>query len=232
MPRITATSAVALALILAVASCGGSERKGPPLGDTSKILEEGTRLQAAGKCGEAIPYLYHLAAMGQGFEIAQYRLARCLLAEGAGNPGADATLDGLVWMRRAAAGGLGEAQGDLAILYLEGPPKLRDPVEAAMWLSIYESNGRRHLVGFTPLPVTTVRRLHDEIGDATMAEGQRRANAWRQIPWNPPDRDFRAGMAPGQRASPPPPPANNQGGPTGTGGREPTAPLPPLLPQQ
>ena len=227
-PNITVPLALALALVTAACG-GGSERKPPPLTDSSKVLEEGTQQMAAGKCDQAVPYLYHLADQGQGFEIAQYRLGKCRLTQGGGDPNSDATLDGLLWMRRAAGGGQPEAQGDLAIFYTEGPAKLRDPVEAAMWLAIYESNGRRHLVGFNPMPVATLRQLKDTLGDANLAEGQKRANAWRQIPWNPPDRVLKPTGAGGQRFTPPP---ADMGGPTGQGGKEPGPALPPLLPQK
>jgi hypothetical protein len=192
MLRPNITVPLALALTLTAAACGGgSERKPPPLTDSSKVLEEGTQLMAAGKCDQAVPYLYHLADQGQGFEIAQYRLGKCRLTQGGGDPNSDATLDGLLWLRRAAGGGQPEAQGDLAVFYTDGPAKLRDPVEAAMWLAIYESNGRRHLVGFNSMPVTTLRQLKESLGDTNLAEGQKRANAWRQIPWNPPDRTLK-----------------------------------------
>lgn len=217
-----------MALTLTVAACGGGSKQPPPLTDSSKVLEEGTQLAAAGKCDQAVPWLYHLADQGQGFEIAQYRLGRCRITQGGGDPNSDATLDGLLWLRRAAGGGQPEAQADLAIFYAQGPAKLRDPLEAAMWLAIYESNGRRHLVGFTPMPVATLRQLQETLGDATLAEGEKRANAWRQIPWNPPDRGLKVTQgSSGPRFTPP---QQDLGGPTGQGGREPTPPLPPLLP--
>lgn len=229
MLRPNITVPLALALILTAAACGGgSKREPPPLTDSSKVLEEGTHLQAAGKCDQAVPYLYHLADQGQGFEIAQYRLGKCRLTQGGGDPNSDATLDGLLWLRRAAGGGQPEAQGDLAVFYTDGPAKLRDPLEAAMWLAIYESNGRRHLVGFNPMPVATLRQLKETLGDANLAEGQKRANAWRQIPWNPPDRVLKPGGG-GQRFTPPP---ADLGGPTGQGGKEPGPTLPPLIPQK
>ena len=229
MLRSNIPLALALALTLTAAACGGgSKREPPPLTDSSKVLEEGTLLQAAGKCDQAVPYLYHLADQGQGFEIAQYRLGKCRLTQGGGDPNSDATLDGLLWLRRAAGGGQPEAQAELANFYTNGPAKLRDPVEAAMWLSIYESNGRRHLVGFNPMPVTTLRQLKETLGDDNLAEGQKRANAWRQIPWSPPDRVLKPGGG-GSRFTAPP---ADQGGPTGQGGKEPGPTLPPLIPQK
>jgi hypothetical protein len=186
------------AILLTVSACsdltgyhGGSSRA--RLGgrsdsqDTNKMLEEGSRLQAAGKCNEAVSYFYHLAVMGQGFEIAQYHLAQCEMADSGSSGRSEKFLDGLLWMRRAAQAGYPEAQGALAVLYLEGPGWLRDPVEAAMWLSLYESNGRRRLVGFLPLAPETIARLRGVLSESDLAEGRRRSEAWKPAPWNPPD---------------------------------------------
>lgn len=182
-----------LAVIVVVSACTESRR--PPGGqradrpvqiNTDALFMRANSLFAQGNCPEAEPLYYLLGARGRGFELAQLRLGLCLTK--GGRPGALDTryLEGLVWIRRAAEANWTEAQGVLAVLYLEGPAALKDPAEAAMWLTLYQGRPGLKPIGFAPLDEEEVARLHGLIGDAAKAEGARRAAAWQPGYWAPP----------------------------------------------
>lgn len=129
---------------------------------------------------------------GAGFEGAQHHMGACLISTAAD----DRTqyLEGLLWLRRSAEAGWPEAQGALAVEYVEGPmPDLR---EAALWLALYDRNPRRIRVAFTPLPAEILTRLRSTIPAVLLAAGEEAADSFKISVWEAPK-----GMRPSGRSS-------------------------------
>ena len=81
----------------------------------SVALRRATRLGEQSRAGEAFPLFARAARAG--IAEAEYRVGRCYL-EGSGVP--VSRVEGLRWLRRAAAKGHAEAQSLVAVLHMQG----------------------------------------------------------------------------------------------------------------
>lgn len=195
LPRLL----LAVLLIALVAGCSSgpssqSRRQGrtnamleriPTVDISSRQFSRAIDLKADGKCHEAAPLFYRMAIRGEGFELAQYHLADCLLRDAPQSAVNSAYLDALLWMRRAAEAGSPEAQAALAGLYAQGPSGIRNREEAAMWYALYDANPARKRPGFVPIPRERADEIEAAIADSRQA-GEARASAWSKTIWTPP----------------------------------------------
>ncbi|RMD90724.1 MAG: sel1 repeat family protein [Alphaproteobacteria bacterium] len=161
-------------------------RQIPTVDVSSRLYTQALEMKAAGNCAGAIPGFYALAQRGAGYELAQYHLADCLLAGAPRSLSATRFLDGLVWMRRAAEAGSPEAQGALALLYLDGPAGLRDAAEAAFWYELSLANPAAKRPGFTPLDRSKRERLEAALSPALRAAARERIQGWQKVVWSAP----------------------------------------------
>ncbi len=176
----------AIAGIVLSACASGPRDRGAGRGfNLNQAYATATELHARGKCREAAAIYFQVAMQGKGYEDAQYRLGECLIRLAGTADFSTDYLEGLVWLRRAAEAGWPEAQGALAVQYLEGPQNMRNPVEAAMWLNLYENNIGQKRLGFTPLATASIDRLKTTLNAADRAEGDRLAQSWRPVVWKP-----------------------------------------------
>lgn len=83
------------------------------------------------------------------------------------------------WYRKAAAQGNQDGQHRLGMLYAQGVGVPRDPVEAYMWLSVAAGQPSGGTEAEQSLYVRN--RLAQEMTAEQIAEGQRRAEAWRPM---------------------------------------------------
>lgn len=129
-------------------------------------------LMNTGQCAEALPGLAELARRGRGYENAQHALGLCLL-----ETGRDA--EGLEWIARAADAGLAAAQASHVRLFVKRGPAYMAPVQAAMWLHLYDTNPMRLLVGTGhALEAQAREEALTQIPRAAWLEGVARARHW------------------------------------------------------
>ncbi len=188
-------------VLLALAACasggGGRDRavsakrfeqvrQIPTVDVSSRLYTQALAKKTAGDCAGAIPGFYELAQRGDGYELAQYHLADCLLRDA--EPRLDSTdyLAALVWMRRAAEAGSPEAQGALALIYLEGPEGLRDPAEAAFWYELSLANPAAKRPGTRPLDRDKRNRLEAALDPDLRAAARARVKSWHKTVWRAP----------------------------------------------
>ena len=159
----------------------------PTVDVSARLYTQALELKAAGNCAAAIPPFYNLASRGDGYELAQYHLAACLLE--AAEPSIVSTdfLEGLLWLRRSAEAGSPEAQGELARLYLGGPPGVRDVREAALWYELHLANPAAKRPGFSPLPRAVAQGIEAALPEDVRAAARERARSWRKTVWRAPD---------------------------------------------
>ena len=195
-PGGTRLIVVVLAASLLAGCSGKPDRPGGPDRQSAgerltAIYARAQRLTAEGRCGEVEGLLFYLAMQGRGFEDTQTWLGNCIIAGlppdtmTAGQTPSARLLEGLMWLRRAAEAGRPEAQVALAGLYLDGPVMMRDPLEAAMWLALYERNMAKIRLDFTPPSDDAVDRLTALLTPEQRATGQARADGWTPIYWRP-----------------------------------------------
>lgn len=192
----------ALCLTLLLAACAGGDaprtpeerveqlmamQEMPTVDVSARLYTQALELKAAGKCPAAIPPFYALASRGEGYELAQYHLGACLLAEAEPAITATGFLEALLWLRRSAEAGSPDAQGELARLYLEGPPAVRDLGEAALWYELYLVNPAAKRPGFSPVPRAVAQRIEAALAEDVRAAARERARAWRKTVWQAPD---------------------------------------------
>ncbi|MFQ5346633.1 MAG: hypothetical protein ACE5ED_02160 [Rhodothalassiaceae bacterium] len=188
---------IALPALAACAGGGGNPRQQaaqrleqvrqiPTVDVSSRLYTQALEMKAAGNCAGAIPGFYALAQRGAGYELAQYHLAACLLEDAPRSLSSTRFLDGLVWLRRAAEAGSPEAQGALALLYLDGPEGLRDSAEAAFWYELSLANPAAKRPGFTPLDRTKTERLESALSPALRAAARERIEGWQKVVWSAP----------------------------------------------
>ncbi len=177
-------------LVTACSSSPGPRAGGPPsrgnggpgIDQLNQAYLKGVDLHRSGNCSAAIRRLYPVAMAGAGFEDAQRHLGECLTSTAADNQ--TQYLEGLLWLRRSAEAGWPEAQGALAVEYVEGPvPDLR---EAALWLALYNRNPRRSRPAFTPLPTEVLARLDAAIAEDLIQAGQKAADGFKIVVWKAP----------------------------------------------
>ena len=156
-----------------------------PRQDSNANYAQGLDLKNAGNCKAAIEKLRPVANLGPGYENAQTALGACLLVVGMkdGETTAD-YLDGMMWLRRAADAGWPEAQGALAEVHFQGPAMLRNGVEAAYWLTLYQVNQGKIHIGF--VPQKNADAMERALSPADKAAGVERARLWRRQIWLPP----------------------------------------------
>ncbi len=186
--------------LLALAACasggGGDDaasakrfeqvRRIPTVDVSSRLYTQALERKTAGDCAGAIPGFYELAQRGDGYELAQYHLADCLLRDAEPSLHSTAYLDAVVWMRRAAEAGSPEAQAALALIYLEGPEGLRDPAEAAFWYELARANPAAKRPGARPLDRDKRRRLEAALDPDLRAAARARVKSWRKTVWSAP----------------------------------------------
>lgn len=196
--RVSSVLMILLPVVL-LAACSGSGNDARRSGRTAAMLERiptidvssrqfsrAIDLKAAGRCDEAIPLFYRMALRGEGFELAQYHLSDCQFRKATPSATDSDWLEALLWMRRAAEAGAPEAQGRLARVYAEAPDGLRDPVEAAMWWTLYEDNPARKRPGFIPPAEADAAYILPLIA-GSLPEGKARAAAFVKKIWNAPN---------------------------------------------
>lgn len=152
--------------------------------DINEVFSRGVELHALSDCRRAIPLLSKAAYHGPGYEDAQWRLGECLMQRDKPAITSTVYLEGLTWIRRSAEAGWPEAQGRLATVYTQ--ESAMRPVEAAMWLTLYDRNLRRSRIGFVPLPAKVLMDTREHISASQMAEGRALADAWTKSVWKPP----------------------------------------------
>lgn len=179
--------------------------------DFNALYRRTMEIKAAGDCNAALPALQTLAQQGHGYDGAQQALGECLIQTAAADS-QTAQLEGLIWLRRAAEAGRAEAQGALALFYLNGPLALQDEQEALFWYALYKDSLRRGRVGLVPLEPQQEQILATTFDAAALAQVADAVASWQPIIWTPPQdmrleqnqRPRRAGGAgefqePGQR---------------------------------
>ena len=160
---------------------------------SSGLYLRALELKASGNCAQSIPIFYRLARRGEGFELAQFHLGECLMRGAEQSTTSTEFLSGLVWIRRAADAGAPQAQATLALFYLGGPEALREPAEAALWFTLFQSNPQRKKPGFSsPLSGEELGRLEAAFSEDLRAEAQERARNWQRKVWTPPDEGLSA----------------------------------------
>ena len=161
-------------------------RQIPSVDVSSRLYTQALEMKTAGDCAGAIPGFYELAQRGEGYELAQYHLADCLLRDAEPSLGSTTYLDALVWMRRAAEAGSPEAQAALALIYLEGPEGLRDPAEAAFWYELALANPAAKRPGARPLDRDKRLRLEAALDPDLRAAARERVKSWHKTVWRAP----------------------------------------------
>lgn len=205
MPAIALRPSVpgALLLGLVLAGCAGGEdaprtpeerveqlmsmQELPTVDVSARLYTQALELKATGNCTAAIPPFYSLASRGDGYELAQYHLATCLLGNAEPSMTSTDFLEGLLWLRRSAEAGAPDAQGELARLYVEGPPGMRNLAEAALWYELYLANPAAKRPGFSPMPRAVTQRLDQALPDDLRAAARERTRGWRKTIWRAPD---------------------------------------------
>jgi hypothetical protein len=162
----------------------GSDLRQPEVKLPPDPVGAGEDLRLAGKCDRAVVNLRPFAERGAGNEIAQFNLGMCLLdlAAHATDPAktADMRHEGAQWILQAANAGLGKAQAEAVVLYLDGTGVASDPAEADKWALIYHNNGMRISVGMPDIGPAVKSRLDAALTDAMRAQARSRADDWKQ----------------------------------------------------
>ncbi len=136
-------------------------------------------LARTGNCASASPALRCLARDGQGAAPAQFLLGRCLLEDGQVN-------DGLLWVTRAADGGLLEAQQRLFDVYRKGDGVPANGVEAQKWLTLSETNQLALSLGRSvETDYITKRDFDRSLTEQQRLAGLDAARNWRRQYWVP-----------------------------------------------
>ena len=148
-------------------------------------------LRLSGRCDIAVPALRPRAERGAGNEIAQFNLGMCLLdlaaKEHDAKQAGDMRQEGARWIVQAADGGLGKAQAQAVVLYLDGTGVAVDPAEADKWALLYHDNGMRISIGMADIRPAVKSRLDDALTDAMRAQARTRADAWKTAQASAPD---------------------------------------------
>jgi TPR repeat protein len=137
-----------------------------------------------GHCDIAIPTFRRLAALGEGYEGAEYNLGLCLLDIAKVEHDAQQTADqqeGIKHLVGAANAGFGKAQIRVIALYLDGKDVPVDPVEAQKWALIYHDNGTRLALGLPDIPPELRTRLDTALIGTMRADARKRADAWAPV---------------------------------------------------
>jgi len=140
------------------------------------------QLRLEGKCERAIPIFRHLAAIGEGYEIARYNLGLCLFdlskVEADAQRAASLRQEAGENILKAANGGLAKAQASLVVMYLDGTCVARDPEQAGMWALIYHANGARMAIGLPNISTALQARLDGALTPQDWQQAQSHADAW------------------------------------------------------
>ena len=139
-------------------------------------------LRLSGNCDEAIPLFRRIAALGAGFEIANYNLGLCLLdvskTERDAARAASFKQAAAQSILKAANAGIPKAQFALVTMYLDGVGVAPDPLAAGTWALIYHGNGARFALGLPNISASLQERLDGVLNAAAWAQAQARADAW------------------------------------------------------
>jgi TPR repeat protein len=166
---------------------GGMQNKGTydprqhkdKLTNDAEGIAEDQRLR--GHCDIAIPTFRRLAALGEGYEDAEYNLGLCLLEVAKIEHDAQQTADrqeGIKHIIAAADAGFGKAQVRVIALYLDGQDVPADTVEAQKWALIYHDNGTRLALGLPDIPPELRTRLDAALTGPMRADARKRADDW------------------------------------------------------
>jgi hypothetical protein len=131
---------------------GGDMHRPPGQESFSQVLA----MRTEQGCVAAIPPLRRFASYGGGFEIAQFELGDCLVAE-ARKTADDAeratmTKEAEDVLLKAANSNEPNAQGLLTALYFRGDVLKKDVVDAGKWFLLYRRNNLRINLGARALP--------------------------------------------------------------------------------
>lgn len=141
--------------------------------------EAALKLEQMGDYAHAIELLEPEAKQGAGYEMAQLELGRCYLATAnkAATPevAVEATKKGGAWIQTAAEGGLGEAQEQMARLYIEGGRFKVEPVEAGKWYVLWKANPKRFQAVSKPFDPKLEQKLKATLTDAQWAQAREAA---------------------------------------------------------
>ena len=131
------------------------------------------KIEADKGCEKAAPAYRVIAALGEGFEIAQAELGECLLMMTGANETEKALFqkEGIFWLERAAFAGEARAQRTLAKA-LGAKTDRADQIRALSWALVYENNADTALYGYKPLPVTFVSGLKSLMAAEELAEAE------------------------------------------------------------
>lgn len=167
--RLKSFAAAVAAIGLAACASRQAMEAAPPRPpsdlEAGRILSHARAARANDGCAEAAAAYRVVAAMGEGFEVAQSELGECLLLMTGASPAETALFreEAAFWLKRAAYAGEARAQRRLA-LHLGAPDApLADKAEALRWALVYERNPQAALYGLDPLPAGYVQSLRAAI---------------------------------------------------------------------
>ncbi|MBV8976925.1 MAG: sel1 repeat family protein [Alphaproteobacteria bacterium] len=139
-------------------------------------------LRLRGRCDRAVPILRNYAERDNGGEIAQFNLGMCLIdlagPEHDAKRAGELKAEGAQWILRAANAGMGKAQAEAVLLYLDGVGVAADPVEADKWALLFHDNGTRIAIGLSDLSSSVKDRLDAALSAAQRSQARARADAW------------------------------------------------------
>ena len=161
------SSAIALSAAAIIAGCASTtpprpdrgERAGPPgVGVSGRVLANARAVKSEKGCAEATPAYRAVAALGEGFEIAQAELGACLLTLDGATESESALLqrEAMFWLERAAHAGQPSAQRTLAMTYGAADGPLADPAAALSWALVFSKNKKADLFAVAPLPPSLI----------------------------------------------------------------------------
>lgn len=154
----------------------------PKMRNDPEGIAEDLRLE--GHCDRALPILRRLANNTTGYELSQFNLGLCLfdLAKKDKDPAQTAAMnkEGAQWILTAANAGLGQAQQEAVVLYLDGLGVTADPVEAGKWAYLYHDNGSRLVLGQPDISADLRGRLDAVLVGTKRKEAHLRADNWTQ----------------------------------------------------
>ena len=149
--------------------------------DPEGIAED---LRLKGHCDKAVPILRRLSDRGSGYELSQFNLGLCLFdlakAQTDATQASAMTKEGAEWILTAANAGLGRAQEEAVVLYLDGTGVAADPVEAGKWAFLFHDNGTRLVLGLPDIAPTLHDRLDAALSGAQRKQAHARADSWVQ----------------------------------------------------
>ncbi|WP_411816665.1 hypothetical protein [Hyphococcus sp. DH-69] len=184
-----------IALTALVTACASPQKGDRPRGggpvsvnQPSTLLAKARDIQAKQGCARALPAYRVVSAYGAGYDVAQYELGACLF-EVSGKSAQETELlrsEGLFWLRRAAWAGNPRAQFKLAevlsgLKVFSDQAVPRDPVEAMMWVGVYEANGVRSVYSMPDISAAVVDHIRGNLTPAQMEEARVRAAEYRKI---------------------------------------------------